>query len=64
LLFFSCEVLPTVYADPSTCKYNEEKRIGQPEVYYINMDKSKDRKTAMEKHLSMLGLDHHRVRDD
>ena len=33
-----------------------------PEVFFINMDKSMDRKLNMEKHLSNVGLGYHRVR--
>jgi GR25 family glycosyltransferase involved in LPS biosynthesis len=42
------------------CKY--EKREVMPEVYYINMDRSMDRKVATEKHLSEMGYKYHRVR--
>jgi GR25 family glycosyltransferase involved in LPS biosynthesis len=46
------------------CKWNKQanEAVVQPEVYYINMDKSADRKLNMEKHLSDVGLVHHRVR--
>jgi GR25 family glycosyltransferase involved in LPS biosynthesis len=43
----------------ATCKWS--KRDG-PEIYYINMDKSADRKINMEKHLSDVGFHYHRVR--
>lgn len=47
-----------------SCKWNKQanEAVVQPEVYYINMDKSADRKLNMEKHLSDVGLVHHRVR--
>ena len=42
------------------CKWT--KRPDAPEVYYINMDKSADRKVHMEGHLTNVGLPYHRVR--
>ena len=42
------------------CVY--QKHEVKPDVYYINMDKSKDRKEATEKHLSEMGYNYHRVR--
>jgi GR25 family glycosyltransferase involved in LPS biosynthesis len=34
----------------------------KPDIYYINMDKSRDRRVAMEAHLSEMGLSYHRIR--
>lgn len=42
------------------CKYTKKYEL--PDVYYINMDKSVDRKIAMEKHLSEVGFNYYRVR--
>jgi GR25 family glycosyltransferase involved in LPS biosynthesis len=42
------------------CKWS--KREISPHVYFINMDKSTDRRVNMERHLSNVGLGHERVR--
>lgn len=44
----------------STCTYT--KRDNAPEVYWINMDKSKKRRIAMQDHLDAIGFRHFRVR--
>lgn len=40
----------------------QARRSEQPEVYYINMDKSADRRKAMDAHLSDIGLNYRRIR--
>jgi len=46
-----------------SCAWAKQPRSGEaPEVYFINMDKSADRKANMERHLSQVGLPHRRVR--
>jgi GR25 family glycosyltransferase involved in LPS biosynthesis len=42
------------------CKWN--RKNDAPEVYWINMDKSKVRRANMEKHLNEVGFRHYRVR--
>lgn len=42
------------------CKWT--KRANAPEVFYVNMDKSGERKTNMERHLKNVGLNFFRVR--
>lgn len=41
--------------------YNQYRDESIPEVYYINLDKSYDRKITMEKHLNDVGLKYFRV---
>jgi GR25 family glycosyltransferase involved in LPS biosynthesis len=57
-----CLICPLIYlyVCHGACDY--EKRKVMPEVYYINMDKSVDRRVAMDKHLSEMGYKSHRVR--
>ena len=46
-----------------SCKWSPKHSTdAAPEVYFINMDKSADRKINMEQHLSKAGYVHHRVR--
>jgi GR25 family glycosyltransferase involved in LPS biosynthesis len=47
------------------CQWPTKKQYGsptKPDIYYINMDKSRDRRVAMEAHLSEMGLSYHRIR--
>jgi len=39
-----------------------KKRENAPEVYFINMDISVERRVSMERHLTSMGMIHHRVR--
>jgi len=46
-------------------KHNQKyaaRQAEQPDIYYINMDKSADRRKAMDTHLSEIGLSYHRIR--
>ena len=48
-----------------SCEWNISKTKSiyeQPEIFWINMDKSMDRRRSIEKHLDMVGLLHRRVR--
>lgn len=60
--------LVIVLAEPKVHKYFDDdhchwiKYDNAPEIYYINMDRSVDRKNNMESHLSNVGLKHFRVR--
>jgi hypothetical protein len=56
------EVLINPISNPSTNKCDWKKRDDAPEVYYINMDRSKNRKLSMELHLNSVGLRYKRVR--
>lgn len=47
-----------VSMDDAQCSWT--KRRNAPEVYFINMDRSVDRRENMERHLSAMGLVHHR----
>lgn len=61
--FFCCIFLAyqlQTKASDEECKWS--KRDLQPDVYFINMDKSADRRTSMEHHLKHVGLSHYRVR--
>jgi GR25 family glycosyltransferase involved in LPS biosynthesis len=55
LLFHS-----TILANDEDCKWS--KHVGAPETYYINLDRSKDRRANMERHLDNVGMSHFRVR--
>lgn len=44
--------------DDAHCSWT--KRPNAPEVYFINMDRSVDRRESMERHLSAMGMVHHR----
>jgi hypothetical protein len=55
LLFHS-----TILASDEDCKWS--KHVGAPETYYINLDRSKDRRANMERHLDNVGMSHFRVR--
>ena len=46
--------------DDDGCIWN--KHMKAPEIYFINMDKSVERKISMEKHLKNVGLKYRRVR--
>ena len=56
--------------DPAKCSWPSKKQKQkyearmneQPNIYYINMDKSADRRRAMESHLTEVGLQYHRIR--
>lgn len=48
--------------DDAHCSWT--KRPNAPEVYFINMDRSVDRRESMERHLSAMGLVHHRYDGD
>jgi GR25 family glycosyltransferase involved in LPS biosynthesis len=60
LLVVTHDYLLLVVRADGGCVY--QKHEVKPDVYYINMDKSKDRKEATEKHLSEMGYNYHRVR--
>lgn len=47
-------------AESSSCKWQQPENA--PEVYWINLDHSRERKISMEKHLNEIGLRHFRVR--
>lgn len=52
----------STYSD-ETCHWSRQaNQNDQPEVYYINIDKSKERRAAMEDHLSHTGLKYTRSR--
>jgi GR25 family glycosyltransferase involved in LPS biosynthesis len=57
-LLFS--LLCIVFGDHNNCEW--KKREDAPEVFWINMDKSRMRKVNMEKHLEEVGLRNFRVR--
>lgn len=56
------EVLINPISSLSDSKCDWKKRDDAPEVYYINMDSSKNRKLSMELHLNSVGLRYKRVR--
>ena len=52
----------STYSDDS-CRWSRQtNQNDQPEIYYINIDKSKERRAAMEEHLSHTGLKYTRSR--
>lgn len=59
-------VLYQIYFDNTALSYVDDckwkKSDHKIEVYYINMDKSRQRKKTIEKHLSQVNLKHHRIR--
>lgn len=61
LVCFLCPLVSPLNSDEE-CKWN--KSANSPNIYWINMDKSVDRRIAMEKHLNdVVGVDKHfRVR--
>jgi GR25 family glycosyltransferase involved in LPS biosynthesis len=60
LLQFLLLLQLAVKAVDEDCKWS--KRDASPDVYFINMDKSADRKVNMERHLTNVGLEHRRIR--
>lgn len=60
LSYFVLLLPPPSLAVDEDCKWS--KRDVSPQVYFINMDKSADRKVNMERHLTNVGLGHERVR--
>ena len=67
LVVFCCFILIALEPSNAThkinhkeeCKWNQP--LNSPEVYYINLDRSLQRKINTEKHLNEVGLKYHRV---
>lgn len=61
LLFLLC-IKSHYYYAINICEYKKMKSHNSPEIYWINMDKSIERRDAMQKHLDEMGVVHHRFR--
>lgn len=60
---FACTFLvfhSTVWAADDDCKWS--KHEDSPETYFVNLDRSKDRRANIERHLDKVGMSHRRVR--
>lgn len=57
-LFFLCSRLSTSYYE--NCTYSENKSP-QPELYWINLDRSKDRMEKMQRTLTVVKMPNRRV---
>jgi hypothetical protein len=56
----SNKLLNAIDFEDNQCSW--KKQPTAPEIYYINMDRSINRKISMERHLNNVGLKHFRVR--
>lgn len=46
----------------ASCQWNPIVKKDSPEIFWVNMDRSKDRRASMEAHLNAVGLPHRRVK--